>query len=113
MYRNLFISMIVFAFLSSCTRDKVEIITSQCTDSITYDQHIQLVLDNNCNASTCHNSGSSNGDFTSYEKVSKYFESGLLYKRTINLKNMPPNNELTEELLDMFNCWVEGAYLEK
>ena len=111
-YLILFGCIMFLVNLSSCTRDKVEKITSTCVATITYDQHIQLLLDNNCNASGCHNSNSSNGDFTSYDRISKYFNGTKLYQRVINLKNMPSNAELTTENLELFNCWIEGGYLE-
>lgn len=112
-YLFLFLMLIITGvFMTSCSRDKSPIIVSNCDEEITYQKDLQLILDNNCSFSGCHDAGSIVGDFTTYESISGFFGSGILKQVTIDERSMPLGDTLSTADLTLFECWIQGGYLE-
>jgi hypothetical protein len=49
------------------------------------------ILNTNCTFSGCHNTGSVNGDFTSYAGIKLKVDNGTFSNRVLVTKDMPPN----------------------
>ena len=54
-----------------------------------YASDIKPIIDANCLASGCHNTGSANGDFTTYSGLKAKADNGSLDNRVIQQRNMP------------------------
>jgi hypothetical protein len=57
----------------------------------------------------CHEAGSLNGDFSSYEGISGVAKNGTLEKRVFINKDMPPLEPLPEEDLRKIRCWLDNG----
>ncbi len=100
--------MALFVFAASCTYENVETRFPKGNincDSITYKKHIKPVIDTRCTTKGCHESGSKNGDFTTYNlmapKIAKFSN------RLLVLQDMPQNGALTPLELESFDCWLQ------
>ena len=104
----------VLLVLSSCKDDRLE---PECDGSSpTYDGQIQSIIQQNCNASSCHGSGSNNGDFTTYAGLQPYLNNGngSFRQEVLQDQTMPKgaSNTLTQNELNAIQCWVENGYPE-
>lgn len=86
---------------------------ADCTDTnYTYEADTKKIISNNCNTAGCHNSGSSNGDFTTYAKLKPYLDSEAFYNRVFVVGDMPKNRILNLKNKNILQCWVENSYKE-
>ncbi len=79
---------------SSCYYDKEETLypsTSNCDSTqFTYNATIAPLIQARCGSSACHGSGSSFGDFSTYNGVKAKINTGVFSDRVLVQKNMPP-----------------------
>lgn len=124
---SLFSTGFLFLMMQSCTNDELpEPSTPTCdtTSPTTYDGAIKAIIDNSCAYVGCHVSGFSSGDYTSYDELKPFLDSGSFADRVITQREdansgMPPNyapedrpKDLTPEELELVECWIEGGFLE-
>lgn len=108
----------IFIFVTpSCTFDTLEppVVQEFCdTLNVSYTNQMKTIIDTKCATPGCHIAGFSSGNFSTYDAMISRLESGLIGKRTVELKNMPPQGSptLTEEELDIFNCWLSKDFPE-
>ena len=96
-------------FLFGCEKDKEEEVTDCSKVSATYNSHVKGIISSNCTSSGCHNSGSANGDFTTYEGLKKVADKGTLKDRVINNKTMPPTSPLPKADIEKIECWISSG----
>lgn len=76
MKQIIFLLAIVF-LMFSCKKAEVD-----CVDtSYTYEADILPIMKTSCNTTGCHNSGSSNGDFTTYAGLKPLLDNGEFNQR--------------------------------
>lgn len=111
-YRSLLYFLIVMSaiLMSSCKKDKLDPVCSGDTPS--YNNTIKVIIDNSCTMSGCHGLNSDNGDFTTYLKLKPYLDNGHLKKHVLKKQDMPVGFKLTQEELNLIQCWVENDYAE-
>lgn len=109
-----FIGILVLTFMS-CTADKLSLPSPttglQCSQTmITYVNHVQGILNSQCNTSGCHDNNSVQrfGDYQSMNQSRRE----LLYNRACVTKDMPPSGGMALEYIDTIRCWAEQGYLE-
>ncbi len=113
----IFFTTILILIIVSCTRDQISEIITECGDVVTYDNQIRPIISTTCAYSGCH-AGGAPGNFTSYKGISKYFDSGLIERKTIFDRTMPPNysslgpSKLSDEEIVIFKCWIQSGYPE-
>lgn len=101
--------------LQACTADEIPEPTTaleEACDTLpaAYNDAVKTVLENNCTLSGCHGSGALNGDFSSYGNLQGYEAS--IHARTVVQQNMPPSGSLSEEELQILECWKAAGYPE-
>ena len=116
----------IFAmFLPGCTADKLAAPSEvDCLGLMpTYETSIREIIDRTCAYSGCH-LDSAPGVYTSYSGLESVLNSGLFRQRVILVKDdpvsgMPPNNapgnrakNLTNEELNLIQCWLEAGFPE-
>ena len=86
----------------------------ECPD-YNYDVTVKAIIDQKCSYSGCHISGSRPEVFSSYAELEPFLTNGRVQVRT-NAGTMPPsgapNGALTNEELEILNCWAEQNYPE-
>lgn len=107
------LSIVAFAIIStaSCKKD---LLTPVCETGVTptYNRHIVPIIQANCVESGCHAAGSENGDFTTYYDLHQTIMTHQFSKRVLQRQNMPANKALTQEEIDLIQCWEDTGYLE-
>ena len=121
------LSVILFSYFilfSHCTADQLPEpqALDDCDDpTINYQDDIAPIIDNSCAYSGCH-LGSAPGIFDTYEGLAGVLDNGRFMERAITLKDdpnlgMPPDyapsdrpKNLTEEELQLIQCWLEAGY---
>ena len=108
--------------LTSCTSDQLEevIIDTSACDSLmaTYDEAVGVIINSTCNLPGCHNAGSVFGDFTTYSSDllssanSGEFESRVIINRDDPVLGMPRGDSLTDDQIDIMQCWIENEFPE-
>ena len=117
---GLFVIFSIFLCIPACTFDQLEPIAAPAvcdTLTPTYDQQMVFLIETTCAYEGCHASGFSSGDYSTYSSMLTNLEQGKIFNRVIATRDMPPNyadgpKELTEEQIELFNCWLENGYPE-
>lgn len=111
-------------FCSACNADELPppIAPEKC-DQIpaTYESNVQAIIAQSCTYSgACHL-----GEYDSYGKLSSIVRNGRFAERVFLLRTdpilgMPPNNapagrptDLTQEQLDILECWISNNHPER
>ena len=96
--------------LSACKFDKGELpkpqVASMC-DSVTYTKTIAPIITKNC--ISCHKSGFSSGDFTTYAGVKQKADASSLKTKVITELLMPPTGPLSVQDRDKIRCWLDNG----
>jgi len=74
-----------------------------------YSSDIKPIIEGSCLSSGCHNSGSANGDFTTYPGLKAKVDNGSLDNRVIQQKNMPLTGALSMDDLKKIKCWLNSG----
>ncbi len=98
----------------SCKKDKNSKLTPQCDGSHpTYNSGIKSIIDSNCNSSGCHNSGSSNGSFTTYSGLTGVINNGSFKRTVLTDQTMPQGSAtLSQSNINKIQCWVNDGFPE-
>jgi len=100
----------VFLLLAACNKKQ----NAACDGSSpTYESEIKAIISANCGSSSCHGSGSSNGDFTTYANLKPVLNNGKFKSEVIDKQSMPKNGKLTSSELSKIVCWKDNNYPEK
>lgn len=104
-------------FAPSCTSGKLDPVepNETCdTLEVSYNLQVQEIITTNCAYVGCHISGFPSGDFSTYDNMLTYLNSGEIEKRTITQLDMPPpaSGELTAEDLEVLTCWLSKGFPE-
>ncbi|MCA6073569.1 hypothetical protein [Fulvivirga sedimenti] len=85
--------------------------TECVTENISYSGNIEPILKVSCATSSgCHGNGSSNGVLNTFSQTKSWADNGLLRKRVIDQRDMPPGGGLTACDIEMIRIWLdEGA----
>jgi hypothetical protein len=106
----LFVALIAFIILGACKKNKSKI---ECDGSNpSYNSAISSIISSSCLNSSCHGSGSSNPNFTSYANLQPYLANGKFKKKVLDERSMPKNGSLTDEQLTKIQCWADNNYPE-
>lgn len=121
----LIVSLFTAVFLFSCDADdKPDPKTNntapqELCDSIaiTYDGHLKAIVDLNCNTSSCHAIGAGGFKLGTYAEVKAAAEKPSLLgaiKHEAGFDAMPSGSpKLSDEIIQMFECWEKTDFPEK
>ena len=98
----------VSVYLFSCKKDDYKNLDCS-TISSGFNANIKPIIDANCISSGCHNSGSSNGDLTTYLGCKAKVDNGQMNARVLEDKNMPPSKPLSLDDRKKIKCWIESG----
>jgi hypothetical protein len=95
----------------SCKKNRNEDLNNLDCSKISsgYSANIKPIIDGNCLSSGCHNTGSVNGDFTTYSGLKAKADNGTLDNRVIQNKSMPPSGSLSMDNLKKIKCWLNSG----
>ncbi len=109
MNKQILIFTVFVLILFACRKEeKVPIGDVDCS-MITYSGTISQLFDSHCNTSGCHNAGSDDGDFTTYDLVKPWADNGEIAKETLDKQTMPEDGPLTSEQLGQLQCWLDDG----
>ena len=91
-----------------------------CDETPNYTEDIKDLVTRSCAYADCHTIGASIGDYSTYDGMSVHFTSNLIEDRINNPDpdtGMPPDYaqgpiDLSEEELQLMNCWIAEGYPE-
>lgn len=114
-YAILFLCILLFA---SCNKDKAidpSTIVGNCdSTSVTYNNHIKQILENNCALSGCHDAATKQSGFN----FSNYTDSKQIYRALDNINDrngallMPTFGKMPDSLITQIETWVANGYCE-
>ena len=109
----LLFSLMTIVSISSCKKEKL--VTPVCDGTVaTYNLNVKAIIDNNCNNASCHGTGSSKGDFTTYNGIKPYLDNGKFKNSVLDNQTMPQGSaKLSSDELNKIKCWQESNYPEK
>ncbi len=120
-------------FATSCEKDDPDDnddpMVEACDDiNATYDGDVKAIINNSCAYSGCHSGEDGNTfipeasrDYTTFAGIEGNLTSGSFNARALEAMNMPPAAEfipegrplsLTENELEILNCWKDAGYPE-
>lgn len=83
-------------------------VAANACDSVKFSTYIHPVIIAKCAQSGCHNSGSPNGDYTTYAGISAKVSNGSFKNRVISGGSpMPASGRLAQAKLDSIQCWLD------
>ncbi|MCX6275757.1 MAG: hypothetical protein NTV09_11185 [Bacteroidetes bacterium] len=112
---KIFSSIVLLAFISSCTKDKAED-SNPCayeTTELKYNGLIKNIINSNCaNSTACHGSPqgqNAGGNLTSYALVKEKINNDAFNNRVFVLKDMPQGSSLSECDLKKLKAWYDAG----
>ena len=107
-----------FFIINACKKDDDKVDCSKVTGAtfISNSGKIQTILANNCSSITCHGAGGDGTQHwtftTEYDSLVPHFDH--MYEAVVIEKVMPrPGSpQLTQEELDVFECWKQAGFPE-
>lgn len=100
--------LLVILLGNACKKDEYKNLDCSSISS-TYSASIKPIINSNCTLSGCHNAGSSNGDYTTYNGLKTIADNRKLEDRVLNKKDMPSSNGLSLDLRKKIKCWIEAG----
>lgn len=97
--------------IEACKKDDYKDLDCNSINA-TYLSDVKPIIQANCLGSGCHNSGSSNGDFTEYKGLKGKANNGSLNKRVLEKKDMPSGGSLSLDDRKKIKCWLNSGALE-
>ena len=104
----------------ACTNDSAdEPNATECSlTDVSFRTDVMPIIERSCSyRSSCHGSGASNGDFTSYETLQEDLDNGKFANRALEKKDMPPQyapedrpRSLEDAELNIIQCWADGGF---
>lgn len=80
------------------------------TTRITYNDHIQAILNAECNVSGCHDDNTM-GRFGDYNTMDSFRRKDIFIRTNISM-DMPPAG-MSGAKVDSIACWRDGGFLEQ
>ena len=106
----LLLSASLFLIFSSCKKNSSNVVPVCDGSTPTYDTNVEIFISGRC--LSCHGTGSSNGDMSSYAKLSAYTSNGKFEKEVLTNQSMPTSGPLPESELNMLKCWMGNGFPE-
>lgn len=75
--------------------------------TITYAEHIGPLLTSEC--STCHGAGGTPPELLDYDDFKAIADNGRLKVRVIDQKDMPADGALTDQEIQLIECWLDAG----
>ena len=94
--------------VQACKKDEYKDLDCNSINA-TYQAQVKPIIQANCLSSGCHNSGSSNGDFTEYKGLKGKANNGSLNKRVLKKKDMPSGGSLSLDDRKKIKCWLNSG----
>ena len=108
MKKGILLVCLCLVVVVSCKRSNLNNIDCSKISS-GYSANIKPIIDGNCLSSGCHNAGSTNGDFTTYDGLKAKADNGTLDSKVIKNKTMPPSKSLPIGDLKKIKCWLNSS----
>jgi hypothetical protein len=109
MKKIFFLLLVGLGIIAACKK-KDDLNNLDCSKiSSGYASNIKPIIEGNCLSSGCHNSGSKNGDFTTYEAIKIKVDNGSFNSRVIQEKDMPLSGSLSIDQLKKIKCWLNSG----
>lgn len=85
--------------------------TPTCDGSApTYNSYVSGIISSKC--LSCHGAGSSDGDYSTYAKLSTITTNGKFEEEVLTKQSMPQSGSISEADLNKLKCWVENGFPE-
>ena len=109
-YSLLTVLMLLFI---ACNKNS-DIKETSCDGSTpTFDNEISVIINTSCAISGCHpDADARHGDYSSYEAFEKHRNNGSFEKKVLTKQTMPKGFTLTQEELNLIQCWVDNGFPE-
>ncbi|MCP4442013.1 MAG: hypothetical protein GY810_24150 [Aureispira sp.] len=99
-------------FQTSCTVDKLAEPLGVCdTLTVTYNTHMDTLLNNNCAFSGCHDGASQFPDLRTFGSIGSSNKFDRVHAR-ISEGTMPPSGSLSTDQVQKVQCWKDNNYPE-
>ena len=109
--QKLLLLIFVSLCLQFCGNDLLEPVCDGT--ATTYDNDISNIINDTCNSASCHGSGASNGEWTSYKNLEAVLNNGDFEKFVLTEQTMPKGTgSLSQDEIDLIQCWMEQGYPE-
>jgi hypothetical protein len=109
--------IIIVSLIAGCSQDQVPEPSTECDGDFTYQNNVEMIINETCAYSGCHISGTTGiPAFSTYNELVEVIENGKFEERVLVQMNMPPQNatggptELSEDQLNTLRCWLEQGY---
>jgi hypothetical protein len=78
----------------------------------TWNVEVIDIVANSCWGSSCHGTGSSEGDFTTYNGIKDVLLNGKFETEVLETRRMPQDGTLPDSTLATLQCWLENGFPE-
>ena len=94
--------------IASCKDDETP--STDCTD-VKYSTVLAPLIESKCAVASCHDAGSLNGDYTTYDLMKPNLDSGAVRTEVVDDKTMPKGTvTLTDLQIAQFKCWLDDGH---
>lgn len=92
-------------------KDKLERVPCNGS-SPTWDAQVLDIVANSCWGSSCHGSGSQQGDYTTFAGIQSHLADGKFETEVLETRRMPQDGALPDSTLATLQCWLENGFPE-
>lgn len=104
--------IVAFVGLVAISCNKTDLPVTCDGSTPTYDGTVKAIIDANCTSSSCHGSGSSRGDYTSYSSLEGDLTNGKFTSEVLVNGSMPQGSSLSTAELVTLQCWADNNFAE-
>ena len=118
MKKVFFFTLLLTAFLTSCSSDSTDDLTIKPPSNVTYTSNVKAFIDQSCATSGCHNAATNTAGLTleTYAQVKAAFQNrNALGRMESTTSPMPPvskGGNLPSTTITVIKNWKDQGYLE-
>ncbi len=80
--------------------------------SPTWNGQVLDIIANSCWSSSCHGTGASSGDYTTYAGIKPDLLNGKFEQQVLESRNMPRGEVFPDSTLAKLQCWLANGFPE-
>jgi hypothetical protein len=102
--------LIIYCILFASCGEPDEFRDLDCTAiGSKYNADISPIIISRCATAGCHDAGSNNGDYTTYDGIKIKVKNGTFENRVLIVNDMPSNGVLSEADRKKIKCWLDNG----
>lgn len=93
--------------LSNCNKDQKKLTPSCDGSKPTFNSGVKSIIDSKCASSSCH------PGYSTYNGIKGITQNGDFTKEVLTNQTMPKNTSLSQDQINLLQCWANNGFPEQ